>query len=246
MSGFPRPVIGISLDLSTASWDEWQQDAVVSPVSYHEAVWRAGGLPVMLAPLPGAVDAVIALLDGLVLTGGRDLDPARYGAEPEPHTVVAHRLRDQWELALFTAAQERCLPVLGICRGMQLINVALGGTLHQHLPAVVGTDVHSPEPGQVGRHAVITAPGSRLSRLLGQRRVMPTHHHQAVRELAPGLCATAWAEDGVIEGVEGTGAAWLLGVQGHPEEDRGLDGVLAALVDASIRPAPTRRRTSRS
>jgi gamma-glutamyl-gamma-aminobutyrate hydrolase PuuD len=213
----------------------WETQAVVLPRRYVDRVAAAGGIPVLLPPVPDIAEAV-GRLDGLMLSGGGDIDPARYGAEPVTEITNVREERDTAELALLTAAMSLQLPVLGICRGMQVINVARGGSLHQHLPGVVGHDGHALTPGSFGQHAVRVPPGSRLSQVLGgvkgageggmgrwagggERTISaPTHHHQAVDRLGKGLTATAWAEDGTIEAVEtDPGGPFLLAVQWHPE-----------------------------
>jgi putative glutamine amidotransferase len=246
-AGGGTPLVGISAYCEQARWGLWDQPAMVLPRRYADRVAAAGGIPVLLPPVPGVEEAV-ARLDGLVLSGGGDIDPARYQAEPSPQISSVRQERDAAELALFDAALERHLPVLGICRGLQVINVARGGTLHQHLPDVVGHDGHSPTPGAFGEHAVRVAPGSRLSQVLGRDEVdlslaAPTHHHQAVDRLGTGLTATAWAEDDTIEAVEletGNGS-FVLAVQWHPEagEDPSLfRALVAAARDRTPTPAP--------
>jgi gamma-glutamyl-gamma-aminobutyrate hydrolase PuuD len=229
------PVIGISAYCEQARWGVWETQAVVLPRRYVDRVAAAGGIPVLLPPVPDIAEAV-GRLDGLMLSGGGDIDPARYGAEPVTEITNVREERDTAELALLTAAMSLQLPVLGICRGMQVINVARGGSLHQHLPGVIGHDGHAPTPGSFGQHAVRVPPGSRLSQVLGgvkgageggmgrwagggERTISaPTHHHQAVDRLGKGLTATAWAEDGTIEAVESDpGGPFLLAVQWHPE-----------------------------
>jgi putative glutamine amidotransferase len=222
-----RPVIGISAYGEPARWGVWEQRATLLPERYVEQVAAAGGAPVLLPPVPGIEDAVSGL-DGLILSGGPDVEPARYGQDPDPATTVVRPGRDAAEFALFRAARDAGLPVLGICRGMQLINVAMGGTLIQHLPDVVGHDGHSPIPGAMGAHEVRVAPGSRLAGLLAAGGtceaaiVVPTHHHQGVDRLGAGLVATAWADDGTVEAIELTepdddGRSITVAVQWHPE-----------------------------
>ena len=203
-------------------------------------VIRAGGLPVLLPPADG-VCGVLPRLDGLVLSGGGDVDPALYGAERAVQTDPANPARDAAELELCRQALAIGLPVLGICRGLQVINVAHGGTLHQHLPDVVGNDSHSPEAAGYGSHKVSVASGSRLAALLGRTEAaVPTHHHQAIDRLGAGLVATAWTDDGVIEAVEfgqpdGNPDRFMVAVQWHPEagDDPSL---FAALIAAASQP----------
>lgn len=211
-------MIGVSAYAERAQWGVWDADAVVLPRSYVASVAAAGGAPVVLPPIAG-VDAVVGRLDGLVLAGGSDIDPARYGARRQPHAQPPVHDRDEHEIAMIEAAVGAGIPVLGICRGMQLINVWRGGTLVQHLPAVVGHTEHSPSPAGFGRHDVRVEPGSRVAQLLGRPgdAVVPTNHHQAVERVGRGLVATAWAEDGTVEAVEDPEEEFLIGVQWHPE-----------------------------
>jgi putative glutamine amidotransferase len=229
------PVIGISCYALRARWGVWDDEAVLLPRRYADKVAEAGGIPVLLAPEPG-IAGVLGRLDGLVLSGGGDIDPARYGAERDPGCGPASAERDTAELALCHAALASGLPLLAICRGLQIVNVALGGTLHQHLPYIVGHDGHSPEPGCYGSHPVTVAEGSRLATVLGQTHVsVPTHHHQAVDTLGAGLIPVAWAQDGIVEAAEfatrAAAAPFMLAVQWHPEagDDPALfDGLIGA------------------
>jgi len=240
--GTIRPVIGISAYSQNARWGTWDLPAVLVPRRYSDMVTRAGGLPVVLPPSDG-VAGVLPRLDGLVLSGGGDLDPARYGAEPHPEAGAPSPVRDSAELALCRQALASGLPVLGICRGLQVINVALGGTLHQHLPDVVGNDSHSPQESGYGSHKVSVAAGSHLAAILGRSEAaVPTHHHQAIDRLGAGLVATAWTDDGVLEAVEFGQAAdgnldrFMVAVQWHPEagDDPSL---FAALIAAASQAA---------
>jgi anthranilate synthase component 2/putative glutamine amidotransferase len=218
-----RPLIGITTYRELAQWGTWHLPAVLLPAAYADAVADAGGEPVLLPT--GAVSAdLVARLDGLVVAGGADVDPARYGARPGPHTTVVRPERDESELAVLSAALERDLPVLGICRGMQLLNVALGGDLVQHLPDVETTGTHDPGPGRYARRAVRTQPGSRVHQLLGDTASVDCHHHQALDRIAADLVPSAWAEDGVVEAVEAPDRTFCVGVQWHPEagDDRRL------------------------
>ncbi|MHA6764472.1 gamma-glutamyl-gamma-aminobutyrate hydrolase family protein [Streptacidiphilus sp. PAMC 29251] len=238
-----RPLIGITTYLTPAGWGVWAgKQAVLLPVQYSAQVQAAGGIAVLLAPDdPATAPDVLSRLDGLVVSGGPDVDPARYGAQPDPRTDPPGVERDAWELALITAALAQGLPLLGICRGMQLLNVACGGDLVQHLPDLVGHESHSPAPGVYAAHPVTPVPGTRLADVIGaEPRNVPTYHHQAVRRLGSGLTASAHHGDGTVEAVEGPG--FTLAVQWHPEQ--GSDLRLAeALVHASTRrlvpnPAP--------
>jgi putative glutamine amidotransferase len=242
--GSRRPVIGISAYCEQASWGLWDLPAVVLPRNYVDQVVAAGGIPVLLPPLP-AVDDVVSRLDGLIISGGPDVEPAHYGEQPGPNTTVVRPERDAAELALFRRAIAAGLPVLGICRGMQLMNVALGGSLIQHLPDVVGHHGHSPTPGQMGTHEVKVAGSGRLVGILGERCVVvPTHHHQGVGELGSGLTATAWADDGTVEAIEleqpeGSGHPFTMAVQWHPEA--GTDPSLFRALIAAAAEVPQAR-----
>jgi len=204
------------------TWDGADRTGVNE--AYVKAVVAAGGVPLVLSPLMGPAVAGRALdgVDGLVLTGGEDMDPAWYGAEPSPRLSPPSRERDLFELALFAIARQRELPILGICRGIQVINVALGGTLYQDLPTERPDGIdHRPDgPRDHRSHRVRVQSGSRAAAALGETAVtVNSSHHQAIKDLAPGLVAVGWSDDGVIEAVETpAGDPWLLAVQWHPEE----------------------------
>jgi anthranilate synthase component 2/putative glutamine amidotransferase len=230
-----RPLIGISTYREQARWGSWDIPAIVLPANYVDAIEAAGGQPVLLPTGVGSA-AVVERLDGLVLAGGADVDPARYGEESGRHTTVLRPDRDGTEVGLLGAALDRALPVLAICRGLQLLNVVLGGDLVQHLPDEPGTAVHDPGPGLFAQHTVRTLAGTTTAALLGATTEAHCHHHQAVRRLATGLTATAWAEDGTIEAVEHAGGGFCLGVQWHPEagEERALFAALVAAARATM------------
>jgi putative glutamine amidotransferase len=230
-----KPLIGISTYLEpSARWGVWDLPAALLPAGYHRLVQRAGGAAVLLPPDdPAEAGPVVARIDGLVIAGGPDIEPVRYGAEPHPRTGPAYRERDAWELALIEAALASGTPLLGICRGMQLLNVALGGTLVQHLPEAVGHDGHVGPTGVFGQHEVKPVPGTRLGEVLPEAASVPTYHHQAVDRLGRGLLASAHAEDGTPEAVEvADGDGFVLGVQWHPEAGEDVR-VMRALVSAA-------------
>ncbi|GAA3686576.1 hypothetical protein GCM10022224_059340 [Nonomuraea antimicrobica] len=221
-----RPVIGITCYVESATFTVWRDTtAALLPYAYVEQVVRAGGQPVLLPPA-GEPASVVRGLDGLILAGGGDIDPARYGAEPQEQTGYIRKFRDEAEFSLLATALDGGLPYLGICRGLQVLNVALGGTLHQHLPDVVGHTGHCPGPGQFGDLPIVPVPGTRLAEALGADPVtVPHYHHQAVDRLAPGLTVTATTADGTIEAVEpGSPGPFTMAVQWHPEaaEDHAL------------------------
>lgn len=204
------------------------------PRSYVDAVVSAGGAPVLLPPVGGAYASLVAGLDGLVLSGGADIDPRHYGRQAHEKTVTRPG-RDTFELALLREALSAGLPVLGVCRGFELLNVAYGGTLTQHLPDVVGHTAHQPAPALYGTSRITFSAGSRVAELLGTETKVRCYHHQAIDELAHGLTATGWADDGTIEAVESTGAGFVLGVQWHPEETLDDLRLFQALVTASTK-----------
>lgn len=213
-----RPRIGLSTYLETASWGVWSRPAALVPHVYLDAVVRSGGVPLLLPPI-GTDERVVDLLDGLLLIGGADLDPEMYGAERHPATSGTRPERDAHEARLFRVALDHGVPVLGVCRGAQLMTAALGGTLHQHLPDLLGHELHRPDPGVFGTTTVSTRPGTLAAEILGDEAKVPCYHHQGLAEVQTPLVPTAWAEDGLVEAVELPGAGWVLGVQWHPEEN---------------------------
>lgn len=227
------PVIGLSTYREVARWGVWDQRADLLPSQYAEAVVACGGVPLMLPPVAteGAAEAVVARLDGLVISGGADVDPAAYGAQAHPRTANWRPDRDAWELALLTAAAAVGLPVLGVCRGMQLMAVHAGGSLDQHTPDLVGHEEHSPGGPEFGAVAVRTEPGSRIAGLVGAALTVNCHHHQSVAA-HPGFAAVAHAEDGTLEAMEAGGDRFCVAVQWHPETTADV-GLLAGLVRAA-------------
>ncbi|GAA1600358.1 gamma-glutamyl-gamma-aminobutyrate hydrolase family protein [Kribbella hippodromi] len=212
-----RPRIGITTYLEPATWGIWQREAALLPRVYLEAVVAAGGTPLLLPPI-GTDPSILEMLDGLIISGGCDVDPAAYGATPHPETVDTRPNRDDHEQQLVHAALTKDLPLLAICRGLQVLNVALGGTLHQHLPEVIAHDNHRPAPAVFGTTEVKIEPGTLTNRILGDRTTGSCYHHQALDKIAPGLKVTARAGDGTIEAAEVRDRAFALGVQWHPEE----------------------------
>ncbi|GAA3444792.1 gamma-glutamyl-gamma-aminobutyrate hydrolase family protein [Planomonospora venezuelensis] len=229
-----RPVIGITCYVEPARFTVWDMTAALLPYGYVEHVARAGGQPVILPPA-GDPAALAGRLDGLIVAGGGDLDPARYGEPPHERTGYIRGFRDDAELGLVQAALDTGLPFLGVCRGLQVLNTVLGGTLHQHVPDLVGHDGHAPAPGRFGRLPVRLAPGSRMEEILGAGSADVAHyHHQSADRLGDGLTATAHAEDGTVEAVELAGHPFACAVQWHPEADDEC-ALFAALVDRARR-----------
>jgi putative glutamine amidotransferase len=221
-----RPVIGITTYAQEASWSYWKLPAALIPLDYVDAVERAGGRPVLIPPSEDGVEETLDALDAIVFSGGADVDPAVYGAGAHPETDEPQARRDAGEMALLTAALERDMPTLAICRGFQLLNVARGGDLVQHLPETVGHEDHREVPGTFSEHSVDVKPGSKLASIVGAAPAVTSHHHQSLGRLGDGLVETAWAEDGTVEAFEDPSRRFALGVQWHPET--GKDGALFA------------------
>jgi putative glutamine amidotransferase len=234
-----KPVVGITTYLTRAAWGAWDLEAALIPADYVRAVERAGGAPLLVPP--GAdVDATLAVVDGLIFSGGSDLDPELYGERAHAETKGVVRERDDFELGLMEAALGRDVPVLAICRGSQLLNVALGGGVEQHVPDRVGTDVHKETAGVFAEHDVDVLPNTRLGGLLGDRHAVKSHHHQGFGELGNGLHESARAPDGTIEALEDPSRRFTLGVLWHPEA--GEDGALFdALVAEATEYATTKK-----
>lgn len=244
------PLIGVTTYVAEAAWGNWRRRAAVVPAPYYELVAAAGARPLLLphcTEAPGGTGAgaaeVVAALDGLVLVGGGDLDPAIYGRTAHPRTGGVDAERDRSERALLEAALAADLPVLAVCRGHQLLNVALGGTLHQHLPEVVGHRGHQPAGGAFEDVDVVTVPGTIAAAVLGEKATVRCSHHQAVDRLGAGLVVAAWSleqDPRVIEAIELPGHRFVVGVQWHPEEaaDRRLfDALVAAAAGRQPPPA---------
>jgi putative glutamine amidotransferase len=233
------PLIGVTTYVARAAWGSWERPAAVLPESYYELVASAGARPLLLPPLRTAESGprfgaaeVIAALDGLVLTGGGDVDPSAYGETAQPAVAGVDPIRDESERALLAAALATHLPVLAVCRGCQILNVELGGSLHQHLPDVVGHDGHRTAPSVFGAVEVAGDPGTLSTEVFGAAATVLCSHHQAIDALGAGLVPTARAADGTIEAVELAGEDFVLGVQWHPEE-AGDQRPFAALVAAA-------------
>jgi gamma-glutamyl-gamma-aminobutyrate hydrolase PuuD len=229
-----RPVVGITAYAQEARWGVWHVPAALVPLAYVQAVESAGGRAVLVPPSEEGIDETLDALDAVIFSGGADVDPELYGAEPHPETDVPHSHRDAGEFALLHAALERDMPTLAICRGFQLLNVARGGDLIQHLPEEVGHDVHKQVPGEFTHHPVEVKPGTRLATIVGEEPRVTSHHHQAVGRLGDGLVECAWADDGTLEALEDPTRRFVVGVQWHPEagEDRAL---FEALVEEARR-----------
>ena len=238
-----RPVIGICAALERARWSVWDLESVLVPHNYVEAVQHAGAMALVVPPDPALVDdpaEALDRLDALILAGGADIDPSFYGAQRDADTVHTVPRRDAVEVALACEALARDLPLLGICRGMQLINVACGGTLHQHVPERFGHHEHLRVHGSFdgADHDVRLATGSLAARAAGaQRHATKSHHHQGVDRLGDGLVVSGWAADDLPEALERPGQRFALGVQWHPEADP-ASSVIGALVEAARTYAP--------
>ena len=232
------PVIGIAAGELVASYGPWKEKVSLVPAAYVHAIADAGGIPVVLSPIPGTAERLAERIDGLVLTGGSDVDAGLFGAERHPKAQRPDVVRDQFEIGLLDVALSRGLPVLAICRGIQVLNVRRGGTLHQHLPDVVGHDEHGPVPGSYDTHRVRIDPASQIGSIIGRtEQVVPGHHHQAVDRIGEGLSPSAWADDGTVEALEDPAHPFLLAVQWHPElgDDPALfDALVAAAEPAEV------------
>ena len=227
-----KPLIGITTYAQEARWGAWNLPAALIPMDYVDAFERAGGRPMLVPPSEDGVDETLDALDGIVFSGGADVDPTHYGADPHPETDAPQAHRDAGELALLRAALERDLPTLAICRGFQLLNVARGGDLVQHLPETVGHDDHKRVPGEFAVHAVEVKEGTQLAGIVGAGSDVTSHHHQALGRVGEGLVECAWAADGTLEAVEDPSRRFVVGVQWHPEA-----GEDAALFEALVEQA---------
>jgi len=226
-----RPVIGICAAIESAQWAAWEVLVNLSPRAYSLAVQRAGGLALILPPddvVAESPDELLDMIDALILAGGSDIDPATYGAKAHPETRGTRPERDRFELALGTRALERDMPVLGICRGMEMLNVIQGGTLNQHLADL---ELHRHTPGVFTDHRVRLEPGSLAERVVGAERTeVKSAHHQGLEELGEGVVTSGYADDGVVEAIELPGRSFAVGVLWHPEEDE-RSRVVGSFVD---------------
>ena len=227
------PLVGITTYVVPARWSYWELEAALVPADYVRAVERAGGRALLVPPSADGVEETLEAVHGLIFSGGADLDPALYGQEPHAETFGIGEERDRAELALLEGALARDMPVLAICRGSQVLNVARGGDLVQHLPDVVGDEKHKHTPGTFADHDVTLEEGTRLAGILGDRAPVKSHHHQGIGRLGAGLRVAAHAEDGTIEAVEDPSQRFALGVLWHPEagEDLKLFEELVAAAD---------------
>lgn len=231
-----RPVVGLTTYLDRAQTGVWDVRAGLLPADYLEGITAAGGIAVLLPPQPVTPDIAARVLDGvsaLVITGGRDLDPAGYGQAPHAQTDRPDTMRDAWEFALLAEALRRGLPVLGICRGAQVLNVAFGGTLHQHLPDVLGNNGHRAGNGVFTPMPVRTVAGTRLAELVGETCQVQCYHHQAIAELGDKLIVSARDDDGCIEAIELPGENFVVAVQWHPEASLDDLRLFTAIVGAA-------------
>ena len=235
-----RPTLGVTAATENVSYGAWKEiPAILSPASYVQAVQKAGGRAVLLPPDPGDAqdpEAVLDLIDALIVTGGAgDVDPALYDQEPHPKTGPVQEERDAYELALVRAAVGRRAPILGICRGMQILNVAYGGGIEQHLPDVVGHDDHRHTPGTFADHEVRLEPGSLAARAAGsESSPVKSHHHQGIKSVGDGLAVTGRdAEDDSVEAIEDPSCSFVLGVLWHPEEDEESQLIKALVSEVS-------------
>jgi putative glutamine amidotransferase len=235
-----KPIVGITSYTEEVAWGAWVEASAVVPLAYVRAVERAGGRPLVVPPSEDAIEETLGVLDGIVFSGGSDVHPELYDADPHPETTDVREERDRAELALLTAALERDLPVLAVCRGSQVLNVARGGDLVQHLPELVGHERHKHKPGEFSDHEVRLDLATRVGGLLGERAPVKSHHHQGFGRIGEGLHEAAWADDGTVEALEDPSKRFVVGVLWHPEEGEDL-----ALFDALVEQARSYREQHR-
>jgi putative glutamine amidotransferase len=238
-----KPIIGITAYAEpSVRWGAWDVPAAVIPLAYVRQVEAAGGRALLVPPSEEGIEETLDVLDGILFSGGSDIDPAAYGHDPHPETNGVRPDRDRGEFALLQAALARDMPVLAVCRGSQVLNVARGGDLVQHLPEVVGDEKHKHTPGVFADHEVTIEAESRLGGLLGERAPVKSHHHQGFGRVGDGLVEAAWAEDGTLEALEDPSKRFAVGVLWHPEE--GEDAALfQALVDEARQYRQARSRS---
>jgi putative glutamine amidotransferase len=231
-----RSLIGVCAAIEPASFGVWKDEpAILLPLSYSRAIHGAGGMMAMLPPdrrAAGDPDELLDRIDALVLGGGADIDPESQGIEAHPETVGTNPDRDSFEIALALGALERGMPLLGVCRGMQVLNVACGGSLDQHIPERLGHDIHRPVPGSWAEHDVRLQPGSLAASAAGTDSLtVKSHHHQGIDRIADNLTASAWAtDDESVEAIESKDGGFALGVLWHPEEDA-EDQLIPSLIE---------------
>jgi putative glutamine amidotransferase len=227
-----KPVVGITSYAEEVTWGAWVEEAALVPLAYVRAIEHAGGRPLVVPPTEDAIEETLAVLDGIVFSGGSDLDPELYDAERHPETDAAREVRDRAEMALLSAALERDMPILAVCRGSQVLNVARGGDLVQHLPEVLGHEEHKHTPGQYSDHDVTLKPDTRVGGILGDRAPVKSHHHQGFGRIGEGLREAGYAEDGTVEALEDPSKRFAVGVLWHPEEGEDM-----ALFEALVQQA---------
>lgn len=225
-----RPIVGITSYAEEVAWGAWVEPSAVVPLAYVQSVERAGGRPLVVPPSQEGIEETLGVLDGLVFSGGSDVHPELYDADPHPETQDVREERDRAELALLSAALERDMPVLAVCRGSQVLNVSRGGNLVQHLPEVLGHERHRHKPGEFSDHEVRLDPETRVGGLLGERTAVKSHHHQGFGRIGSGLREVGWADDGTIEALEDPSKRFAVGVLWHPEEGEDL-ALFEALVE---------------
>jgi putative glutamine amidotransferase len=236
-----KPLIGITTYVVPAKWSYWDLEAALVPAAYVQAVEKAGGRALLVPPSTEGIEETLDSLDALIFSGGSDLDPSHYGQEPHDETLGIVPHRDEAELGLLRGALERDMPVLAICRGSQVLNVARGGDLIQHLPEVVGHHDHKHDPaGAFADHDVEVVAGTHVERLLGNRAPVKSHHHQGFGRIGEGLRVAAHAHDGTVEAVEDPDRPFVVGVLWHPEAGEDF-ALFQGLVDEAHRYAEERR-----
>jgi putative glutamine amidotransferase len=212
-----KPIIGVTTYLTPARFGDWDEEAALIPAAYVNAIEAAGGRPLLVPPSTEGIEETLDRLDGLLFSGGSDLDPELYGQDAHPETNGVVPERDRGEIALLRAALERDMPVLAVCRGSQVLNVALGGDLVQHLPDIVGDEKHKHTAGEFADHDVELDQGTRVRGILGDHAPVKSHHHQGYGKLGSGLRSAARAEDGTVEALEDPERRFAIGVLWHPE-----------------------------